>query len=143
MVMQEIRGEIMLKLNNKLDFFQSNVKKTVDALKLKNCTLALEFIHLAMLENDHSPEIHNLLGILSEITGDLILAGKHYRAAYAFDPTYKPSCRNLERITSYFYKLEMDNIDFGDKLYKEKDLRYFIEYGSNNIGHLRKKERIR
>lgn len=125
-----------------MNSFDKNIKNAINAIKSKNSTLALEFIHLAMLENDHTSEVHNLLGILSEITGDLILAGKHYRAADVFDPTYKPSCRNLERITSFFYKLEMNNIDYGDKLEKEATLHYFIEYGSNNIGHLGKKERI-
>lgn len=130
----------MLECNNKLISFENNIKDAIKALKLKNYTLAVEFIHSAMLENDHAPEIYNLLGILSEVKGDLILAGNYYRVAYVFDPTYKPSCRNLERITSYFYKLEMDNIDYGDKLEKEEWSPYFIKYVGNNIGHLMKKE---
>lgn len=130
----------MFEINNKLNLFESNIKNAIKALKLKNYTLAVEFIHSAMLENDHAPEVYNLLGILSEVTGDLILAGNYYRVAYVFDPTYKPSCRNLERITSYFYKLEMDNIDYGDKPNKEEHLLHFIKYGSDNIGHLMKKQ---
>lgn len=130
----------MFEINNKLISFENNIKNGIKALKLKNYTVALGFIYSAMLENDHAPEVHNLLGILSELKGDLILAGNHYRVAYVFDPTYKPSCRNLERITSYFYKLEMDNIDYGDKPEKEENLLHFIKYGSNNIGHLMKKQ---
>jgi hypothetical protein len=35
------------------------------------------------------------------MTGDFQSARKHYRAAYALNPAYKPSCRNLERITGF------------------------------------------
>lgn len=129
----------MLRRNNKLNSFEDNIKNAINSLKSTNYTLALEFIHSAMLEDDHSPEVYNLLGIISETKGDLILAGKHYRAADVFDPMYKPACRNLERITSYFYKFEIDNIDFGDKPEKEENSLYFIEYNSNNIGHLRRR----
>lgn len=38
---------------------------------------------------------HNLLGCWYEIHGDVILAMKHYRAAYALNPSYDPSRMNV------------------------------------------------
>lgn len=95
-----------------------------------------------MFENDHAPEPHNLLGILAETTGNLSLAGRHYRAAYDLDPTYKPAIRNLERITSFDYRVGNTNPDFGDKPEEKEIIRYIIEYDDQNIGHLRKKRSI-
>jgi len=80
-----------------------------------------------------------LLGIIGEITGDLSLAGKHYRAAYALDPTFKPACRNLERITKFYYRLNIKNVDFVEKLELKEEDPYVIEYDCNNVGHLIKK----
>lgn len=50
----------------------------------------------AMKEFPDSAEPHNLLGILLEKTGEHSLAMKHFRAAYALDPTYAPARKNLE-----------------------------------------------
>lgn len=43
----------------------------------------------------NEPWGHNLLGCWFEIHGDVILAMKHYRAAYALDPCYDPSRMNI------------------------------------------------
>lgn len=125
---------------NKLDYFEKNIRKAIINLKSGNYSLAHEYINLAMLGNEDAPEVHNLLGILSEIKGDLILAGKHYRASYALDPTYKPASRNLDRITSFYYKFHKENLDYGDKSENEQDILLSIEYDKNNVGHLKKKE---
>ena len=74
--------------------FESYIEKAIEEITNKNFSEAKKYIHLAILENDSSPQTHNLLGIIGEITGDLSLAGKHYRAAYALDPTFKSACRN-------------------------------------------------
>lgn len=116
--------------------FESYIKKAIDEITNKNFSEAIEYIHLAILEDDASPKTHNLLGIIAELTENLSLAGKHYRAAYALDPTFKPAFRNLERITSFYYRLNIKNLDFGDKLELEKENPYIIQYGHNNIGHL-------
>lgn len=130
----------MVKIYNKLEYFQENIKEAIINLKTNNCSLAHEYIILAMVEDENAPEGHNLLGILSEIKGDLILAGKHYRASWALDPTYKPASRNLERITSFNYIFNREHIDYGDKPEKEEEIVYYIEHNSKNIGHLKKKE---
>lgn len=130
----------MLSNYNKLDYFQKNFKKAIINLKSSNYSLAHEYIYLLMRVNENTPEWHNLLGILSEIKGDLILAGKHYRASYALDPTYKPASKNLYRITCFYYKFDKESLDYGDKPEKEYPLVYFIKYDEKNIGHLNKKE---
>ncbi|MBS3991101.1 MAG: hypothetical protein KGZ51_03445 [Erysipelothrix sp.] len=43
----------------------------------------------------NEPWGHNLLGCWFEIQGDVIHAMKHYRAAYALDPSYDPSRMNI------------------------------------------------
>ena len=99
---------------SKLEYFEKNTRKAITNLKANNYSLAQEYISLAMLGNENAPGGHNLLGILSEIKDDLILAGKHYRASYALDPTYKPASRNLDRIVSFNYKFDKESIDYGD-----------------------------
>lgn len=127
---------------SKLDYFDKNIRKAITNLKSSNCSLAYEYINLAMIGNENAPEIHNLLGILSEIRGDLILAGKHYRAAGALDPTYKPASRNLDRITSFDYKFDKETLDYGDKPENEQEILYYVEYDKSNVGHLKKRGRF-
>lgn len=68
----------------------------------------------AMGINPDAPQPHNLLGIWYESNADGDLARRHYRAAYALDPTYKPACKNLERICTLFDNRYPGNIDYGD-----------------------------
>ena len=119
--------------------FESYIQKAIEEITNNNFLQAKEYIHLAMLEDDSSPKAHNLLGAIAELTENLSLAGKHYRAAYALDPTFKPACRNLERITKFYYRLNIENIDFVEKLELKEETPYVIEYDCNNIGHLIKK----
>ena len=120
--------------------FARNIDIAVKALLAKDYPTAQDYIKSAMLENHNAPEVHNLLGALAELTGDLRLAGKHYRAAYALDPAYKPANRNLDRITALNFSTGDTYPDFGDKPETEEILPYSIEYDNQNIGHLRKKE---
>lgn len=84
----------------------------------KDFEKAKEYLKKAMVENTESPEPQNLLGIIYEYEGDLLTAGKHYRAALELDPTYKPSQENLERVTLFRYSKE--DIKFGDEEEEEK-----------------------
>ena len=124
-----------------LNSFEKNIKEAINALQLNNYVAAQEYIKYAMLENYHSPKVHNLFGVLAELTEDLNLAGKHYRAALALDPTYRPANRNLERITSFYCRFGTTNPDFGDKIKDREIIPYVIEYDKNNIGHLKKKSK--
>lgn len=77
----------------------------------KKCILEKDFdkaeAHLkkAVMENINAAEPHNLFGVIAEYKGDFVAAGKHYRAALALDPTYKPADRNLQRVTDYNYSI--------------------------------------
>jgi FixJ family two-component response regulator len=81
----------------------------------KDFEKAKNYLKKAIIENIQAPEPHNLLGVISEYEGDLASARKYYRVALDFDPAYKPSLDNLERITSFKYTIE------GIKFEQEKE----------------------
>ena len=68
----------------------------------------------------NAPEPHNLLGIWYEVKNNNDLARKHYRAAYALDPTYKPASENLERVCTYFVS-KGKQINFGEEILEEQE----------------------
>lgn len=72
--------------------------------------LIIEALHIA----PDAPQPHNLLGIWFELKGDGDKARRHYRAAYALDPTFKPACRNLEHICNLYGSIMPYSYDFGD-----------------------------
>ncbi|AEE97988.1 hypothetical protein [Mahella australiensis] len=100
--------------NSCSDAFAERISAAIDSLKNDDRNAAQKIISEALVLNPDAPELHNLLGILSEIKGNDNIARKHYRAAYALDPTYKPACRNLERITVFKWGLQSRDFDFGD-----------------------------
>ncbi|MDZ5724170.1 hypothetical protein [Acetobacterium sp. K1/6] len=110
-------------------------------LKTGDYFLAEEKIKKAMNENPHSPAVHNLYGILEELLKEENLAHKHYRAAIALDPAYKPAMRNLERISTFEERTRKGHIDFGDEPEQPEEDLYIIEYDRNHVGHLHKKNR--
>ena len=130
----------MLKSINKETCFEKNIKKAINAIKSNKYDLACGYLHENMIGNDQSSEVYNLLGVISEYKRDVSLAGKYYRASYAFDPSYKPADNNLEKLTSFFYTFNEANIDFGDATEKVYKKSYFIEYNEANIGHLKNSE---
>jgi hypothetical protein len=94
------------------DAFVKAITHASDALRRNDIETSRMQIANAMSLNMDAPEPHNLLGILCELTGDDTSARKHYRAAYALDPTYKPACRNLERLVLGDWELHR-NYDYG------------------------------
>ena len=114
-----------------------NIEKAKEEINKKNYEEDKKYIMFAFEENQKSPEVHNLLGIIAELNKDISSAGKHYRASYALDPTFKPSSVNLERITSFYYGTILSEPDYGDKISKEKST-YILEYDNDNVGHLTK-----
>lgn len=56
----------------------------------------------AMEHYPHDPEPHNLMGILLEHMGDHSRAMKHFRAAWALDPTYRPASQNLNNYGTFY-----------------------------------------
>src|SRR4030042_2142729 len=92
---------------------ESEVKSFKDYLEYskkcifeKNYEKAKEYLKKAISEDLEAPEPQNLLGVLAEFEGDLLAAGRHYRAALELDPTYKPAIENLERGTRFKYSKE-------------------------------------
>ncbi len=95
------------------DTYSVAVVKAADFLKEGRMNEALPSIKEAIRLNTEAAEPHNLLGIFFELTGDDDNARKHYRAAYALDPTYKPACRNLERLVEFVWGPTSRRYDYG------------------------------
>ncbi|MGB8451515.1 MAG: hypothetical protein WCD89_04210 [Anaerocolumna sp.] len=102
-----------------LSVFDRNLQFAVDKLHNKEFEEAYKMIINTICINPNAPEPHNLLGLWYEMNGDEQLARKHYRAAYVLDPTYKPACNNLERISTFFITKAIP-YDFGDIPEKEE-----------------------
>ncbi|MEG2512171.1 MAG: hypothetical protein RSA52_02820 [Acetivibrio sp.] len=60
-----------------------------------------EILSNMMGKHPHAPEPHNLFGVLYEKEGKYSEAMKHFRAAWALDPTYLPARFNMELYTSF------------------------------------------
>lgn len=69
------------------------------------------FLKRALIIDSSSAEIENLLGIIEEKKGNVILAQRYYRAALAFDPCYIPADNNLKR--TVLYNSGILNFDLG------------------------------
>ena len=52
---------------------------------------------MAMADAPHEAQPHNLMGIIMERENDHVQAMKHFRAAWALDPTFVPARINMER----------------------------------------------
>lgn len=84
---------------NPLDELCISIKKLVLENDFENCE---KLIFKAMEDFPHAPEPHNLLGIVLEKSGNHSLAMKHFLAAWALDPTYRPANYNLETFGTFF-----------------------------------------
>lgn len=85
----------------------NNEEKELRILSMIICTMVEdenyiegeEKVREAMCLYPHSPIPHNLMGILLVKQKNHLLALKHFRAAYALDPTYLPARNNLDQYT--------------------------------------------
>lgn len=95
-------------------------------------------IRRAMGTYPHAPEPHNLFGILFEKKGEHPTAMKHFRAAWALDPTYIPARQNLDCYGTFFSggKCAYDESDC--KTEEENGSRgdHKIEYDEHGIGRI-------
>jgi lipoprotein NlpI len=73
-------------------------------------------ISTLMLKEPHAARPHNLMGILLEKEGKHSDAMKHFRAAYALDPSYEPAEKNLETFGAF--AIDRD-YDYGEEPMKE------------------------
>lgn len=85
----------------------------INKLHCNEINEAYKIIMEALHANPNAPEPQNLLGIWNEINGNDDMARRHYRAAYALDPSYRPASKNLERLC-IFFEDKRDPADFGD-----------------------------
>ena len=72
-------------------------KKVRKLVQTKEFTEGMAELTGAMRLFPHAPEPHNLMGLLLECSGNKVLAMRHYRAAWALEPSYRPARQNIER----------------------------------------------
>lgn len=100
--------------------FNNLVREATDELHNYEFEKSYKTIINAINLNPNAPEPHNLLGIWYEFKNDNDLARKHYRAAYALDPTYKPASENLERVCTLFIP-KRKHVNFGEDIADKQD----------------------
>lgn len=110
----------------------TDVRKYASARDYQKC---VAMICKAMGEFPNAPQPHNLLGIVLEKEGDHAGAMKHFRAAYALDPTYLPASQNLHYYSTLFYPRGALAYDESDCT-QESSSPYEIEYDEKGIGHV-------
>ena len=100
----------------------------------RDCQKCAAMICKAMGEFPNAPQPHNLFGIVLEKEGDHVGAMKHFRAAYALDPTYMPARQNLE-LYGTFYSCGKCAFDESD-CPKDAPSPYVMKYDETGIGHV-------
>ena len=91
----------------------------------------------AMGKYPDAPQPHNLYGVLLEKKGDHCSAMKHFRAADALDPSYRPARQNLESFGTFFShgRLAFDESDCPQEL----SCDYVVVRDARGIGHVVRK----
>lgn len=100
----------------------------------------MEPICLAMAHYPDAPQPHNLMGIVLEKQGDHAAAMRHFRAAWALDPKYRPANHNMY-IYGTFYTRGMCAFDESD-VPAEAESTIEIVYDERGVGHAVKKRHI-
>lgn len=92
----------------------------------------------AMAAAPHDAQPHNLMGIIAESRNDHVQAMKHFRAAWALDPTYLPARINMERYGSFSGQMPRPVYDETEcaPCPAESRRTYRIEYDAKGIGHV-------
>ena len=102
--------------------------------KFEQCQKEIE---TAMAENPHCAIPHNLMGILLEKESNHVLAMKHFRAAYALDPTYVPARYNMD---PYAQMYPTGKCAFTEEdCPVENDQQFELVYDEHHVGHLVRK----
>jgi Flp pilus assembly protein TadD len=94
------------------DTFDNYVIQGRRLLEQKQFDKAQMFIRKASQIEPERPEPFNLLGVMSELRGDIKAANRMYRVALALDSAYKPAISNLQRVSEW--RRDSSHIDFGD-----------------------------
>ncbi len=82
----------------KAENYEAHIESAKKCIGEQQFDAAEEHVRQAIALDSTKAEAPNLLGALIEMQGDWLEALKHYRAALALDPAYKPADENLERI---------------------------------------------
>lgn len=120
----------VIKNRSELDQLCETVRTFVIEGAYDHC---IEIICEAMERYPHAPQPHNLLGIVLEKTGDHFTAMRHFRAAWALDPSYLPANHNLKTYGTFYSE--------GLCAFDESDLpnagtgNMEVQYDKRGIGH--------
>ena len=90
----------------------------------------------AMADAPHEAQPHNLMGIIMERENDHIQAMKHFRAAWALDPTFVPARINMERYGSFSFTMPRPAYDEADCPQEADVQKCRIETDAHGIGHV-------
>ena len=119
-----------------LDALCSRVRESVNLGTFEDC---IAEIRNAMAEYPDAPQPHNLLGIILEKQGNHPSAMRHFRAAWALDPTYTPAEANLNTYATFYSR--------GRSAYDESDCQlapstdsYSNIYDAMGIGHVTRRD---
>ena len=117
--------------NGTLDSLCSMVRESVRLGNFEDC---LREIRNAMAEYPDAPQPHNLLGIILEKQGNHPSAMRHFRAAWALDPTYMPAEENLKTYATFYSRgrSAFDESDCEDM----KNESCSVSYDATGIGHV-------
>ena len=109
-----------------------------EAVAHGNYTGCMERVCNYMAAYPSAPHPHNLMGILLEKQGNHTEAMRHFRAAWALDPTYAPAQKNLETYATFY--------SHGQCAFDESDCRphscsrFSVEYDANGVGRIVRKD---
>jgi tetratricopeptide (TPR) repeat protein len=78
------------------------IEQARDMINRREFDACETLISTAMFQNPHSAVPHNLMGLLLEKKRRHEDAMKHFRAAYALDPSYGPSRWNLDAFAEFY-----------------------------------------
>lgn len=81
--------------------YDSSLEYAKKAIGERDFEKAQSFLKKAMEIDPRKPEPFNLLGVISEMKGNVLEAQRLYRAALALDPTYRPAMSNLDRTVTF------------------------------------------
>ncbi|MGI6161510.1 MAG: hypothetical protein ACOYJD_05700 [Christensenellales bacterium] len=121
---------------NDLSQLCTRVRSLIKDRNYSECTRSISD---AMRDYPHAPHPHNLMGILMEEQGNHVAAMKHFRAAWALDPSYLPCRINLERYGSLFNH-GTRAFDENDCMPQDNRFRYRLCYNDTGIGYVERQE---
>ncbi len=119
---REIVSEVLAReklVESELEGYQDYLQFSKKSIMNQEYQKAFKYLKQAISLEVEKAEPYNLLGVIAEFNDEIERAQKHYRAALAYDPTYKPARSNLERSSSYTYSKSKNLIDMGDKKIKK------------------------